>query len=94
MLISFVEVSPKIVGIIAHHLVCDGIREAWKLRGICATFEQAITDDILLRRSKDFLQDGRRIIHHIMPRYLFCRVKNRLDVHDPLPVREQLSNCD
>jgi hypothetical protein len=33
---------------IMHHLVCDDIREAWKVRGTCATFGHATTDNILL----------------------------------------------
>jgi hypothetical protein len=86
MLISHTEVSVELVSIIAHYLVCEGIRDAWKLRGICNTFKHAITDDIILRQTGDVLQSGRKIMEQLMPHYLFHRIQKRLDVHENLPV--------
>ena len=94
MFISFTEVPTEVVGLIAHQLVSAGIRDAWKLRGISTTFRDAITDDILLHQTKDVLKDGDRIMDRLMPRYLYYRVKNRLDVCNVLPVRTWLfQNC-
>jgi hypothetical protein len=98
-----IEVPVEVVGIIAHHLVCAGIHDAWKARGVCctdihplfrvnpltltATLRGAIDDDILLHQTKDVLRPGDKIMEHMMPRYLAQRVKTRLDVEDALPIR-------
>ncbi|KAH7082372.1 hypothetical protein FB567DRAFT_605754 [Paraphoma chrysanthemicola] len=76
---------PEVVGIIAHYLVCANVKDAWKLRSICASFRHAIVDDMLLRQQKDVLQNARRIMCHLLPLYLAQRTKTPLDVRtEPL----------
>jgi len=86
MRVASVEVPAEVVGLIANQMVFAGIRDAWKLRGICTDFRDAITNDVLLYQTQDALKDGSVIVEHLMPRYLYYRVKKRLDVRDDLPV--------
>lgn len=91
MRISSADVPAEVVGLIANQMVSAGIRDAWKLRGISTDFRDAITDDILLHQSKEVLQDADVIMDHFTPRYLYHRVKKRLDVCGDLPVRSNFT---
>ncbi|KAG9191217.1 hypothetical protein G6011_09305 [Alternaria panax] len=82
---SYIEVPVGIVGIIAHRLFCaEGLREAWKLRPVCATFASAIKDDMLLYRIKEVLYERRNngIMSHLMPDYLYYRIIRPCDEAD------------
>jgi hypothetical protein len=86
MLICSLEIPTEIVDIFAHQLVCDDIREAWRLRGVCKTIEQAITDDILQRQHGEILRNGGEITNQLLPRYLRLRISRRHGICDILPV--------
>lgn len=85
MQILQLEVPAEMVGVIAHHLVCSNMRNAWKLRGLCSTMEFAIEDDILLHQTKHVLKSGRKLMAHLSTRDLLQRVKKPLNCNDALP---------
>jgi hypothetical protein len=81
------EIPAELVHMITHELVCDGLKEAWKLRGICSVFPDAIEEDILLRQPSDHLKTGGDITDNLAPRYLAERVRrpNLADVQQAVP---------
>jgi hypothetical protein len=42
------DLPNELLSIIAHELMSDDIRVAWRLRGISKAFEKAIADDIIM----------------------------------------------
>lgn len=87
MILCSLKVPTEIVDIVAHQLVYDDIREAWRLRGICKTIEQAITDDILRSQPSEILRNGGEITKQLLPSYLRFRIVRRHGVCDILTVR-------
>lgn len=93
MRFAHVEVPAEVVGIIAHHLFClEGMRETWKQRLVCTTFASAIKDDILLYQTEELRYADRRwcgsIMSHLMPEWLYYRVKKPVDSMSSLSVRK------
>ncbi|KAH5159413.1 hypothetical protein HBH69_060270 [Parastagonospora nodorum] len=80
-------IPPELISIIIHHLSSTGIRDSWKLRGVSKVFRDTITDDIVMRQTKDVLAEATEVFDHLMPRYLCYRVRKPLDVHEPFLVR-------
>lgn len=81
------NVANELLSIIAHELVFDDIRGAWKLRGISKAFKKAITDDIIMHQPKEVIQASSEIGNQFMPQYLYCRVKKQNDVEGAILVR-------
>lgn len=71
---------------IAHELIENDIREAWKARRICTTFRNCITTDITLTQTPNALAKSRRIIKNLLPQYLFQRVVTLRGPHDAVLV--------
>ncbi|KAF2833844.1 hypothetical protein CC86DRAFT_277816 [Ophiobolus disseminans] len=84
MLAAHHEIPAELVRIIAHYLVCAGLTDAWRLRGICRTFRDAIRDDIILHQPREHLRSRSSIMENLMPHYLFHQVQKRVYGSDEL----------
>lgn len=94
MLICSLEIPTEIADLVAHQVVHNDIREAWRLHGIRKTIEQAITDDILQRQPSEILRNGGEITKQLLPSYLRLRISKRRGICDILPVRGSAFNLN
>ncbi|CAG5181152.1 uncharacterized protein ALTATR162_LOCUS9619 [Alternaria atra] len=91
---KLLDFPPEIFKHVIHCLVSDaGVAGSWKLRGVCRTFDQEISENVLAIQPKEAFDDDRD--RHLLLRpgnlkyYIAYHVKNPRDVFPELPAKIQ-----